>query len=231
MISTLCKVERIEQVSSTVHKITLTPPNTVEFKAGQYLQVVMGENDKRPFSIANAPHQNKFLELHIGATPENAYAYEVLQACKNNGELNVEIGLGLAHLRNSPLPAIIIAGGTGYSYAKSILYSILETQPERQTIFYWGANRLEDLYELDELLKLEVAHSNLKIKSVLENPPADWLGHTGWVHLAVMKDFSSFEATQVYTAGRFEMAAAIRNDFVPKGLDTEHLFGDAFSYI
>ena len=231
MTSTLCKVESIEQVSSTVHKIILTPPHPIEFKAGQYLQVVMGENDKRPFSIANAPHQNGFIELHIGATPENPYAYEVLQACQNDGELNVEIGLGIAYLRKSPLPAIIVAGGTGYSYAKSILLAILEQQPNRQTVFYWGANKLEDLYELDSLIELEQRHPTLEVRPVLDNPTNDWLGRTGWVHLAVMKDFDSFEAMQVYTAGRFEMAAAIRNDYVPKGLDIEHLFGDAFSYI
>jgi aquacobalamin reductase/NAD(P)H-flavin reductase len=124
-----------------------------------------------------------------------------------------------------------VAGGTGYSYAKSILLAILEQQSNRQTVFYWGANKLEDLYELDLLIKLEQRHPTLEVRPVLDNPNDDWLGRTGWVHLAVMKDFASFEATQVYTAGRFEMAAAIRNDYVPKGLDIEHLFGDAFSYI
>lgn len=231
MTSTICKVESIEQVSTTVHKIILIPPSAIEFKAGQYLQVVMGDNDKRPFSIANAPHQNNYIELHIGATPENTYAYEVLQACKSKGELTVEIGLGTAFLRESPLPAIIIAGGTGYSYAKSVLLSLLKEQPTRKVFFYWGAKKLEDLYELKDLIALQDSASNLQVKPVLDIPPSDWQGHTGWVHLAVMKDFTNFEAIQVYTAGRFEMAAAIRNDYIPKGLDSEHLFGDAFSYI
>lgn len=231
MVTSSCKVESIQQVSSTVHKIVLKPDINITFKAGQYLQVVMGESDKRPFSIANASYQNDYVELHIGATPSNSYAFEVLQKCQEEGQLLVEVGLGEAFLRNNPLPAIIIAGGTGYSYAKSVLYSILHEQPTRKVTIYWGAKELADLYELDELLDLAKANPNLIVKPVLENPPTDWKQHTGWVHKAVLKDFDSFEALQIYTAGRFEMAAAIRNEFVPKGLDVGHLFGDAFAFI
>ena len=73
-----CTVESIEAQTSIVHKVVLTPEFPLEFKAGQYLQVVMGENDKRPFSIANAPSSSNKIELHIGADPANSYAFEVL---------------------------------------------------------------------------------------------------------------------------------------------------------
>ncbi|GAL13453.1 NAD(P)H-flavin reductase [Vibrio astriarenae] len=59
----------------------LHPDTPVLFKAGQYLTVVMGEKDKRPFSIASSPcrHEGE-LELHIGAAEHNAYAIEVVEA-------------------------------------------------------------------------------------------------------------------------------------------------------
>ena len=61
-----CEVKSIEALACNTYRILLHPENPVSFKAGQYLMVVMGEKDKRPFSIASSPcrHQGE-LELHL----------------------------------------------------------------------------------------------------------------------------------------------------------------------
>jgi aquacobalamin reductase/NAD(P)H-flavin reductase len=226
-----CTVESIEALTSVVHKVILKPASPIEFKAGQYCQVVMGEKDKRPFSIANAPQDSSIIELHIGAEPSNAYAYEVLEKCRNLGELNVEVAHGDAYLRESTLPAIVVAGGTGYSYAKSIVLNCLATQPDRELVLYWGAKNPDDLYESKELSALAVTHQNFSFKPVVENPDESWQEHVGWVHKAVLNDVHNFADYQVYTAGRFEMSATIRDEFSAAGLLTNNLFGDAFAFI
>lgn len=226
-----CTVESIEALTSTVHKIILKPASLIEFRAGQYCQVIMGEKDKRPFSIANAPQDTSVLELHIGAEPSNAYAYEVLEKCRNVGELDLEVAHGEAYLRHSDLPAIVVAGGTGYSYAKSIVHDCLATQPDRELVLYWGAKYPQDLYELEELSALSVTHPKFTFKPVVENPDESWQEHVGWVHKAVLSDLNNFAAYQVYAAGRFEMSATIREEFGAAGLLPENLFGDAFAFI
>jgi aquacobalamin reductase/NAD(P)H-flavin reductase len=124
-------VVSIDSLTPHVLKIVLDAKQNLTFKAGQYLQVVMGEKDKRPFSIANMPSTDGLLELHIGATPDNPYAFEVVEKAKTTKQLDVEVGLGSAFLQKSNLPAILIAGGTGYSYTKSILFALLQEQPKR----------------------------------------------------------------------------------------------------
>ena len=47
-----CKVEKIEPLTDTIKRIVLIPDSPLNFVAGQYLQIVMAEDDKRPFSIA-----------------------------------------------------------------------------------------------------------------------------------------------------------------------------------
>ena len=61
-----CKVKSIQPLACNTYQILLHPESPVPFKAGQYLMVVMGEKDKRPFSIASSPcrHEGE-LELHI----------------------------------------------------------------------------------------------------------------------------------------------------------------------
>jgi aquacobalamin reductase/NAD(P)H-flavin reductase len=226
-----CTVESIEAQTSIVHKVILVPEFPLEFIAGQYLQVVMGEKDKRPFSIASAPSFPNKIELHIGADPANSYAFEVLTQCKNKGKLVIEAPLGNAFLRKSNQPALIVAGGTGYSYAKSIVLDCLENQPDREIKLYWGAKTIDDLYECAELEAMSIAYPNFSFFPVVENPSEVWHGHTGWVHKAVMKDISDFSGQQVYTAGRFEMSATIRDEFCAVGLSKTELFGDAYAFI
>lgn len=225
------KVVSISSLTSFVYKLSLSIDSQFTFKAGQYLQVVMGEKDKRPFSIANAPNSDGLIELHIGATPENRYAFDVIEQAQNTGALDLEVGLGDAYLRESDLPAILIAGGTGYSYTKSILLHALMTQKERNITLYWGAKNQEDLYEADILHKLSEQHTNFTFVPVVEFEHKDWAGKTGLVHKAVIEDLSRFESLQVYVAGRFEMAAVVREEFAALGLDKQNLFGDAFAFI
>lgn len=231
MITLDTSVVSIDSLTPFVLKLVLDAKQAIYFKAGQYLQVVMGEEDKRPFSIANMPNSDHLIELHVGATADNPYAFEVVEKAKSTGELTIEMGLGDAYRRSSQLPAILIAGGTGYSYAKSILFDCLREEPERTVHLYWGAKTEVDLYESQILEKLALIHEHFHFHPVVEAPQADWSGKTGLVHEVVMQDFPNFEATQVYVAGRFEMAAVIKTAFLPLGLKEEHLFGDAFAFI
>ena len=63
----LADVISISPLTEFIFKVELKPAQAAEFKAGQYLQVVLGEKDKRAFSIASKPSQTDLLELHIGA--------------------------------------------------------------------------------------------------------------------------------------------------------------------
>ena len=68
-----CKAEISRQLADAVWEVRLQLPQPVAFKAGQYLMVVMGERDKRPFSIASCPSTIVSGYCH-GATPDNSYA-------------------------------------------------------------------------------------------------------------------------------------------------------------
>jgi len=232
MQKTFCKVERIEPLTDTVSRVILNPEHTVDFTAGQYLRVIMTEQDKRPFSIANAPREDGRLELHIGADPGNAYSAQVLQMMRDEGKVQIDGGHGNAFLRaDKPKPIILLAGGTGFSYTYAILQQLL-SQPLKEPVFlYWGTRTLGDMYAHSELVALDKQHHHFHFIPVVELTDASWVGRTGWVHKAVLADFVSLEPYQVYIAGRFEMAGAAREEFHQQGLLLNNIYGDAFEFI
>ncbi len=226
------KVETIEPLTDIVKRIILSPQSPITFIAGQYVQIIMGENDKRPFSIANAPRSDGKIELHIGAEPGNQYAGEVIEKMQTTGTVEIEGGLGEAYVRNnSNKPIILLAGGTGFSYTYSILQQLL-SQPLQQPLYlYWGTRSIEDMYARAHLNALAAQHDLFSFIPVLEFPPVKWTGKTGWVHQAVINDNHTLAEFDVYVAGRFEMAKTVRDDFCQLGLAKESLFGDAYAFI
>lgn len=227
-----CDVTSMKLMTPQVYRVELKPSAPVVFQAGQYLQVVMGENDKRPFSIASMPSEPERLELHIGVAEDNPYATEVIERMQTEGEVAVEAPLGIAQYRaDSQLPMVLLAGGTGFSYTWSILQQHLASTDPRPVALYWGAREVADLYLHEQLQQLERIHEKFSYRPVLESPPAGWDHARGLVHHAVMADFNDMSQLDVYVAGRFEMVRVVRDEFLQHGLPDQQLFGDALSFI
>jgi aquacobalamin reductase/NAD(P)H-flavin reductase len=214
-----------------VTKVTLMPDTQCDFLPGQYLSVVMGEQDKRPFSIANAPRDDGSIELHIGAEPQNQYASEVLTKMKQDGSIQAQIGLGDAYLRATNKPIVLLAGGTGFSYTHAILECLVQQNFAQPYFLYWGTRHLEDMYAYERLSEFSRNTPHFQFVPVIEHAESSWQGKTGWVHHAVLEDFADLSAYRVYLAGRFEMAATARDDFCKQGLSIDNLYGDAYAFI
>ena len=226
-----CRLLAMNECAEHIWHIELQPESPVAFRPGQYLQVVMGEKDKRPFSIANSPTRNG-LELQIGATPGNPYPGEVLELLRQEGSMTVEMPLGKAWLRDdSTRPILLIAGGTGYSYARAILQYLLDNESNRPVYLYWGVREISQLYEGDEVLEWAEKYAALTFVPVVQFPEEGWHGRKGMVHEAVLADFASLDQYDIYVAGRFEMAAVVRQTLLLRGVSEDHLFGDAYQFI
>lgn len=226
-----CRLVEMNECAEHIWHIHLQPEQAVSFKPGQYLQVVMGDKDKRPFSIASSPTREG-LELQIGAAPGNPYPGEVLERLRQEGSILVEVPLGKAWLREeSQRPILLIAGGTGYSYARALLQYLMDTDMSRPVYLYWGVRQEEQLYEGDEMINWAEEYQQLTFVPVVEYPTAEWQGRVGMIHEAVLADFATLDLYDIYVAGRFEMAAVVRQSLHLRGVSDEHLFGDAYQFI
>ena len=233
MTTLSCKVTSVEAITDTVYRVRLLPEAKFSFQAGQYLMVVMDERDKRPFSMASTPSDQEFIELHIGASDINLYAMAVMDRILKEKEIVVDIPHGDAWLReDEDRPLILIAGGTGFSYVRSILLTALARNPQREIAIYWGGREDKHLYDLSELEALSVVHQNLRVEAVVEQPETGWRGRTGTVLTAVMQDYGTLAGHDIYIAGRFEMAKIARDLFCnERSAQADRMFGDAFSFI
>lgn len=231
MNSIRCQVKSLTQLTPNVYQALLAPEKAIAFKPGQYLKFVMSEDDKRPFSIASGPDES-LIELQIGAFVAESYPMQVIDRIKSSSDVTIELPFGNAYLREeSQRPLLLIAGGTGFSFIKSIIEHLVATKSQREFIVYWGLRDPSASYQLEETQALIDKAPHASFVPVVENVDATWKGKQGLVHEVVMKDIVSLEPYDIYLAGRFDMIGKVRQDFIEHGGDINHMYSDAFDYL
>ncbi|OWY37564.1 CDP-6-deoxy-delta-3,4-glucoseen reductase [Xenophilus sp. AP218F] len=228
-----CRVEKIEKIHDVaVLKLKLPVSERLQFRAGQYIDILMKDGKKRSFSIANAPHDDAFIELHIRHNPGGSFSDYVFNQMKEREIMRFKGPLGSFFLReDSDKPAIFIASGTGFAPVKGIIEHAIHQGIQRQMVIYWGARTLADLYMAPLAGSWQAAHPHITFIPVLSEalPEDNWQGRVGFVHQAVLEDFADLSGYQVYACGAPVMVEAAHASFTgERGLPEDEFFSDAF---
>jgi len=230
-----CRVERIDKRADEVAILYLKLPagERLQFLAGQYVDVLLKEGKRRSFSLANAPHDDQFLQLHVRNTPGGAFSRFVFEEMKERAILRFEGPLGTFFLReDSDKPMVFVAGGTGFAPIKAMIEHAFHHGVDRPMTLYWGARLPKDLYLPEVPSQWQQAHANFTFIPVISEPLPDdaWRGRTGLVHQAVLDDFDSLAGYQVYACGAPAMTDIAKQTFVEqRGLPEDEFYCDAFT--
>ncbi|MEJ2593420.1 MAG: CDP-6-deoxy-delta-3,4-glucoseen reductase [Candidatus Thiodiazotropha sp.] len=227
------KVDRIERLNDDVIRLYLKLPEgeRLQFLAGQYLNFILPDGSKRAFSIANPPHDDAFIELHIRHVSGGAFTDMLFNGMQEKTILRIEAPLGSYYLREtSQRPVILMGGGTGFAPIKGIIEHAFKIGIQRPMHLYWGVRSRADLYlpQLPESWAAE--HPNFSYTPVLSDPDEGWQGKAGWVHEAVVSDYPDLSEHEIYMSGPPPMIEAGKTAFLAHGLPGEELFSDSFEY-
>lgn len=230
-----CRLVKMEQVAHDVMHLFLKIPATerLQFLAGQYIDILLRDGRRRSFSIANAPHHDEFIELHIRHVEGGRFTSEVFSSLKEKAILRFQGPLGNFYLReDSTRPIILVAGGTGFGPIKAIVEHAIAKEIKRPMHIYWGVRARRDLY-MDGLPREWAAtQANVTYTPVLSMAMEEdhWLGRRGYVHTAVVEDFADLGAYEVYASGPPPMVQAGHVAFTAHGLLPEHFYTDPFEF-
>lgn len=223
------RVFRIARVADDVTFVHLRFPAgiRVHFKAGQNLEVILPDGERRNFSMANPPHESDGVQLHIRHVPNGAFTGYVYNKLARGDSLRVELPFGSFALQESDKPILFVAGSTGFAPIKSIIEDMLRNKIQRRMTLYWGARTKRGLYsELPHKWQMQIRH--FSYVPVLSDTPEPGF-RAGFVHQAVLTDHPSLADFQAYVCGPPVMTAAAKRDFLAAGLPEQDFFVDAFT--
>ena len=227
------RVVKMEKLTYDVMRVLLKLPEgqQIPFKAGQYINIILDDGQRRAFSFANPPHEAEFVELQIRLMKGGLFTTRVFEKMKEGDEVRFEGPIGDFSLRESQRPIVFVAGATGFAPVKSMVEDAFKRGLKREIHLYWGVKQLRDLYLPELPQQWARDHANFHFIPVLSDPaPEDvWNGRTGLVHEAILEDFPELKGHEIYACGSVRMVEAIFPFLKSHGAEDGACFSDAFT--
>ena len=234
------RIQKLEKKTADVMLLQLQLPASeiFEYHAGQYIELILKNGERRSYSMANAPVHcaaSKTISLHIRHMQGGLFTDHVFDAStglKEKDMYRIEGPLGSFYLREeSNKPMVLLASGTGFAPIKAIIEQLQHMQSKRKMFVYWGGRRPHDLYMNDWLTEQRNKLPTLQYVPVVSDalPEDNWRGRTGWVHRAVMADLPDLSQYEVYACGAPAMVEAAQTDLISQcHLPADAFYADAF---
>ena len=228
------RIQKMTRAAPDVMILELKLPanERLQFLAGQYIDILLKDGTRRAFSLANAPHDDSCLQLHVRLVPGGEFTEHVFNTMQERDLVRFRGPQGSFYLReDSKKPMVLIAGGTGFAPIKAIVEHALAEKCKRPMHIYWGGRGRIDLYLSQFAEQWERSHAHIRFIPVLAEPDAGWSGRRGLVHEVAMADFPDLSAHQVYVCGAPGMVSAARLDLITRcRLPDAEFFADSFEF-
>jgi len=216
--------------------IDLLEPDTMDFVAGQYIQLESKEykgrdSVMRAYSLSSVPSKKNQVEIIVRLVPDGICTTWVFDYLQEGDTISLSGPYGEFKLSDTAAPNIFIAGGSGMAPIWSILRDMKEKDIRRETTYFFGALTQQDLFLVDELRALEKELPWFHYVPALSNEPADsgWDGDTGLITDVVARHFPDTSQHEAYLCGSPGMINACLKVLQDGGMPEDKIYYDKFA--
>lgn len=217
-------------------RIRLKQPKSIDFVAGQYIQLESAEykgreSVMRAYSIASVPANNRSIDLNIRLVPDGICTTWVFEFLKEGQAVHFSGPYGEFRLSDTDAPIICIAGGSGMAPIWSIIRDMKDRKIERETTYFFGARSQADLFYLEELRQLEKVLPWFTFIPALSAEPenSDWKGERGLITDVVSRHFPDCSRHEAYLCGSPGMIDACVAVLTKAGMPEDKILYDKFT--
>ena len=223
------------EYAGNVAVLTLSLPKAPPFSfwAGQYVDILLKNNQTRSYSISNGPGSRETLTLHIARRAGGLFSEMLFgenPAVQAKTILRLRGPLGTFTLQDNDKPIIFMATGTGFAPIAAMLAQLAESGSGRPVHLYWGARSESGLYAFQTASELVSRLPRARFTPVLSRPDASWQGRVGHIQQHVAADYPDLSDFEVYACGSPQMIESARAYLQHTcALPENAFFSDAFS--
>jgi ferredoxin-NADP reductase len=228
----LCTVKSLKMLTPTVFELTFDTNNPMEFKAGQFISVIVpgagpnGRDLRRAYSIASPP-ETKPVELCVKLV-EGGPGTNFLYSCKPGMTFKGFAPYGDFVYKPRPGRRVcFLSTGTGIApFRAMVLSSAYQENPPVAAYSFFGVREESEVLYLDEL----EGRKDLQWVTALSQPKGDWKGFRGRVTdymRGLGADFPWLE-TDYYLCGNGQMISEVKALLTEKGVAKEAIHQEKY---
>ncbi len=218
-------------------RFKLEEPAEIDFKAGQYMQLItpryakVRQSVSRAYSISSNPDHKDFIELIIRRVPEGICTTWVHDHLQVGDEVNLTGPFGDFFIQDTEADMLFVAGGSGKAPIKSMLEYLEKRKSTRRMGYFFGAQKRDELYHTEMFEQLEKKLPDFKYFPILSQPSeaCEWDGRCGYVLPFFDEYIKDPMNTEAYLCGSPGMIAAVVKDLIKRGIPEEKIYFDSFA--
>lgn len=181
-----------EYVGRVVEKTYLTPkilhvrvkleePELIEFRAGQFIQIIIAPRTLRQYSICSPPSLKAELELCVDFSP-GGEGSRFMIAAREGEDIRFRGPFGVFVVPETEhRPLAFIATGAGVAPIRSMVHDALARQSGGALELLFGNRSEDDLLYDGEFRDLAARDTRFRYHPTLSSPGAGWQGERGRV--------------------------------------------------
>jgi Na+-transporting NADH:ubiquinone oxidoreductase subunit F len=232
-------VQKVEDLTYDIKQLTLKliEPDSINFKAGQYIQLEAPRYKKskqpvsRAYSISSSPSHTDYIQVIIRRVPDGICTTYVFDFLKEGEMINFTGPFGDFFIRDTEADMLFVAGGSGKAPIKSMVEFLDEQASQRRMVYMFGARTTKDLYYTELFNDYEEKLKDFTYVPVLSQPEENsgWKGKTGYIPPYFKEFLRDPKNTEAYLCGSPGMIAAVTKSLIENGVPNEKIYYDSFS--
>ncbi|MFK8030189.1 MAG: 2Fe-2S iron-sulfur cluster-binding protein [Gammaproteobacteria bacterium] len=252
-----CRIVERQAVAPDVMKLVLQLPRTqpMDFRPGQYLDVLLDRGRRRSYSLAGLPYSllgkksdgesdstrgagdseeqtpvaASKLELHVRRVDGGLFS-DIAFDPDSTSLLRIEGPLGSFGWRPHAGPSLMIAGGTGYAPMKSMLLEAMTKSDPAPVHLFWGVRNEDDLYERAQLERWQEQHDWFSFTPVISPKYSNESGDHGRVYEQALARYPDLSDVMIYASGPPGLIQSVVEQCAARGVAENRLATDSFDY-
>ena len=229
------RLERVVPERGDTTTLVLKPPTTEKFRfePGQFAWFAIGRSPfsitQHPFSFASSAERDE-VELAVKALGDFTSQVSELEP---GTTVYVDGPHGVFSIDQDEGPGFgLIAGGVGIAGLISMLRTMADRQDVRPVLLFYANREWDGVAFRDELERLK-DRLTLTVVHILERPPEDWTGETGYVSAEVLARHlpPGHRRFQYFICGPDPMMDAAEAALIELGVPPERVHTERFDMV
>ncbi|MGQ4511154.1 globin domain-containing protein [Streptomyces sp. DW26H14] len=211
-----------------IAEITVRPDAPYPYTAGQYASMETPWQPKawRYYSPAHAPREDNTVTFHVRALAQgqvshglvyNAKAGDVVRLGPTQGDMTLD--------PRSDRDLVCVAGGTGMAPIRALVEEAARSGKQRYVDVFVGARTAEELYGLDDMLRMSQRHHWLSVRAAVSHERIAGLEGT---LPQVLAEFGPWYQHEAFLSGPVAMVTQARATLTQQGIPPEQIHFDPF---
>lgn len=219
-----------EFLNHRVVRIRMRPERRMDYRAGQFVQLIREDGLIRPYSLASHPERDEELEMHVLRAPSGNMSRWLFEEAREGEKMRIRGPQGNCfYIPGNPAQPLLLAGtGTGLAPLIGILHDALHCGHTGPIHLFHGALKHEDLYWVEELRALAVQYGNFYYNPCVLQGDSECGLIVGDLTQIALRLVTSFKGWRVFLCGHPDLVLLLRKKIFLKGASHSEIFADAF---